>query len=65
MPELQCHPPALGMHGLYHLFPARFLGVGVNAGRQGVALALTRHLGGLGHDETSRGTLGVIVHVQC
>ena len=60
MPELQTNLPALGMNGLNHFFPALHLAECVNTRGSDIALTLLADLRGLGNDEPSLGTLGVI-----
>lgn len=64
MPELQRDTAVVRVHRLHHLGPAGFLRIGVDAGRQGVTLALARHLRRFADDQASGGALCVIFHVE-
>eukprot|EP01022_Parablepharisma_sp_SALTPOND_P021765 TRINITY_DN435_c1_g1_i1.p1 TRINITY_DN435_c1_g1~~TRINITY_DN435_c1_g1_i1.p1 ORF type:complete len:1304 (+),score=494.29 TRINITY_DN435_c1_g1_i1:15351-19262(+) len=64
VPQLQEDVAALGMHGVGHLLPGGDLGLVVDAGGEGIALALRRDLGGLGDDEAGAGALGVVLGSQ-
>ena len=64
MPELKEDPAALRMDGIGHLLPPRHLSFAVDAGRIGVALALTRDLGRLADDQAGGRALPVIFGVE-
>lgn len=60
VPELREDAPAVGMHSVGHLAPARDLLGGVDAGRPRVALAERRHIRAFTDDETGARTLRVV-----
>ena len=64
MPELQEDAPARLVHGVGHPAPAGRLGVAVDAGSAGIALALGRDLGCLGDDEAGARPLAVLLDIE-
>ncbi len=65
VPELQEDPPAGGVDRIGHQSPSGDLLRAVDAGGEGIAFALGRDLGGLGHDQGGTGTLGVVAGIHC
>jgi len=64
MPQLQKHASAGGVNRIGHLAPAVDLGLGINAGRETVALTLAGNLRGFADDQSGGRTLGVILGHQ-
>ncbi|MNT72456.1 hypothetical protein D3C72_2110580 [compost metagenome] len=65
VPQLQHHAATFGVDGVSHPSPTLYLRLGVDAGREAVALALGRDLRGFAHDQPGTGALGVVGGHHC